>query len=86
MVDFWTILGNVAGAVFGPWLVSILSVCAIVIGFGLAMFSGSEEANAPGWVILVAWVSWVLLTVGAVSLCIYIGQFEPFDWRYQGSA
>ena len=84
MTDYLTILGNVAAAIFGPWLVTVLAVLAIPVSLLWAAFSGSKDAREAGisWkVTLISWLAVFVVIVLAVTTVMYVGQFEPFAWR-----
>jgi hypothetical protein len=84
MTDFLTILGNVAAAIFGPWLVTLVAILAMPVSVLWAAFSGSKEAREAGisWKgTLISWLVVVVVIVLSVTTVMYVGQFEPFAWR-----
>ena len=83
MTDYWTILGNVAGAIFGPGTVMLAAIVLIVVSLVWASYSSSSEADFPWWVIAASWVGFVVVVVLAASLMLFLVQFGPFSWRLQ---
>ncbi|HKT21942.1 MAG TPA: hypothetical protein VJR06_04955 [Nitrososphaerales archaeon] len=86
MTGFLTILGAVAGAIFSPLLVFVLSLLTIITAFLWACFCGSQDAREVGITprgTLMSWVAFLAILPLGVTLAIFVMQFELFAWVLQ---
>jgi hypothetical protein len=80
MTDYLTILSNVAGAIFSPFLAMLATLSAMGASLIWAFFSGSEEAAFAWWGTALSWVVFAVVVTGGVSLLFFLTQFLPFAW------
>jgi hypothetical protein len=80
MTDYLTILGNVAGAIFSPFLALLVTLAVMGAALIWAFFSGSKEAAFAWWGTALSWAVFAVVLTGGVSLLFFLTQFTPFAW------